>query len=166
MSKRLFVLLIVLMGIALIGIVTVQIFWIRSSVEIREKQFSTSVKFALAKVSENIQRREFNDNISKYAPLLDSLQKSKESNVKDFFFQQIDTVRKEIFTFRQSIVENNYKTQISPFDTDTINFKTFLSREETQIEKIKFDSKDFIDLSPKDRIIKVGRLDKYDKLEF
>ncbi|MCK5677506.1 MAG: HAMP domain-containing histidine kinase [Flavobacteriaceae bacterium] len=166
MSKRLFVLLIVLMGIALIGIVTVQIFWIRSSVEIREKQFSTSVKFALAKVSENIQRREFNDNISKYAPLLDSLQKSKESNVRDFFFQQIDTVRKEIFTFRQSIVENNYKTQISPFDTDTINFNTFLSREETQIEKIKFDSKDFIDLSPKDRIIKVGRLDKYDKLEF
>ena len=165
MGKRIFVLLVVLMVVSLLGIITVQIFWIRSSIEMREEQFSTSVKFALARVSENIQKREFKENISRYAPLIDSMQKSKESNVRDFVFQQIDTSRNEIFTFRQSILESNYKTQISPFDTDTINFRTFLSREETQIEKIEFTSKDFSELSPKDRMVKVERLDKYDKLE-
>ena len=165
MSKRIFVLLIVLMVISLFGIITVQIFWIRSSIEMREEQFSTSVKFALARVSENIQKREFRENISRYAPLIDSMQKSKESNVRDFVFQQIDTSRNEIFTFRQSILENNYKSQFSPFEADTVNFKTFLSREETQIEKIEFNSKDFSELSPKDRMVKVERLDKYDKLE-
>ncbi len=165
MSKRIFVLLIVLMVISLLGIITVQIFWIRSSIEMREEQFSTSVKFALARVSENIQKREFKENISRYAPLIDSMQKSKESNVRDFVFQQIDTSRNEIFTFRQSILESNYKSQISPFEADTVNFKTFLSREETQIEKIEFTSKDFTELSPKDRMVKVERLDKYDKLE-
>ncbi len=165
MSKRIFVLLVVLMGISLFGIITVQIFWIRSSIEMREQQFSTSVKFALARVSENIQKREFKENISRYAPLIDSMQKSKESNVRDFVFQQIDTSRNEIFTFRQSILQNNYKSQISPFEADTVNFKTFLSREETQIEKIEFTSRDFTELSPKDRMVKVERLDKYDKLE-
>ncbi|MCA0931485.1 HAMP domain-containing histidine kinase [Lutimonas saemankumensis] len=165
MSKRIFVLLVVLMVISLLGIITVQIFWIRSSIEMREEQFSTSVKFALARVSENIQKREFKDNISRYAPMIDSMQKSKQSNVRDFVFQQIDTSRNEIFTYRQSILENNYKSQISPFETDTVNFKTFLSREETQVEKIEFNSKDFSELSPKDRMIKVERLDKYDKLE-
>jgi len=48
MSKRIFVLLVVLMVTSLLGIITVQIFWIRSSIEMREEQFSTSVKFALA----------------------------------------------------------------------------------------------------------------------
>ncbi len=165
MSKRIFVLLVVLMGIALIGIITVQIFWIKSSIEMREKQFSTSVKFALSRVSGNIQKREFRDNVNKYSPLIDSMQQSKESNVRDYIFQQIDTSRNEIFTFRQSVLENNYKTQISPFDNDTINFRTFLSREETQIEKIEFNSKDFTELSSKQRMVKVERLDKYDKLE-
>jgi signal transduction histidine kinase len=165
MSQRIFILLVVLMAIALLGIITVQIFWIRSSIELKEEQFSTGVKFALSRVSENIQKREFRDNISRYAPLIDSMQKSKESNVRDFVFQQIDTSRNEVFTFRQSILENNYQSQFSPFEADTVNFRTFLSLEETQVEKIEFNSKDFSDLSPKDRMVKVERLDRYDKLE-
>ena len=153
------------MAIALLGIITVQIFWIRSSIELKEEQFSTGVKFALSRVSENIQKREFRDNITRYAPLIDSMQKSKESNVRDFVFKQIDTSRNEVFTFRQSILENNYQSQFSPFEADTVNFRTFLSREETQVEKIEFNSKDFAELSPKDRMVKVERLDRYDKLE-
>ncbi|MEN8124997.1 MAG: HAMP domain-containing sensor histidine kinase [Bacteroidota bacterium] len=166
MSKRIFAILLILMGIALIGIITVQIYWIKSTIEIREKQFSTSVKYALAKVSDNIQRREFNDNVIKYAPLLDSMQVSKERGIKDFFYRQIDTSKNEIFTFRQSILENNYKTQISPLESDTINFKTFISKQETQIDKIEFTAKDFTQLSPRDRLVKIERLDKYDKLQF
>ncbi|MDH3322039.1 MAG: HAMP domain-containing histidine kinase, partial [Flavobacteriaceae bacterium] len=60
---------------------------------------------------------------------------------------------------------NNFKTQISPFDTTTVNFKTFFGKEESQIEKIEFESKDFKELSPQDRVVKVERLDRYDKLE-
>ncbi len=166
MNKRIFVLLVVLMGVALMGIIAIQIFWIRSSIEMREEQFSTNVRFALSEVSENIRKRELRDNVVKLSPMLDSLQKSNKANVKEFFFKQVDTIKNEIFTFRQSILENSYKSQISPFDVDTLSFKTLLSKEETQIEKIEFDSKDFTDLSPKDRMVKIGRLDKYDKLVF
>ena len=166
MSKRIFVLLVVLMGVALLGIIAIQIFWIRSSIKMKEDQFSTNVRFALSEVSQNIRDRELKDNVVKLSPMLDSLQKSNKANVKEFFFKQIDTVKNEIFTFRQSILENNYKSQISPFDVDSLSFKTLLSKEETDIEKINFDSKDFTDLSPKDRMVKIGRLDKYDKLVF
>ena len=164
MSKRIFVLLVVLMGVALLGIIAIQIFWIRSSIKMKEDQFSTNVRFALSEVSQNIRDRELKDNVVKLSPMLDSLQKSNKANVKEFFFKQIDTVKNEIFTFRQSILENNYRYQISPFDVDSLSFKTLLSKEETDIEKINFDSKDFTDLSPKDRMVKIGRLDKYDKL--
>ena len=115
MSKRIFVLLVALMSIALVGIISVQIFWINNSIEMREQQFSTSVKYALAKVSENIQKREFKDNLTEFAPYLDSVQHLKERGVRDIFFEKIDTSRNEVFTFRQRILENNYKTQFSPF---------------------------------------------------
>ena len=48
MSKRVFILLIALMSVALIGIILVQIYWINNTIEIREKQFTNDVK------SENI----------------------------------------------------------------------------------------------------------------
>jgi len=165
MSKRIFVLLVVLMSIALIGIIAVQLFWIKTSIEMREEQFSTSVKFALSRVSENIQDREFDEYVEEYSPLFDEMRQSKESTVRDYFFQQTDTVRNEIFTFRQSIVENNFKSQISPFDRDTINFKSFVGKEETKVETYEFESKDFKELSPKERIVKFERLDKYDKIQ-
>lgn len=166
MSKKIFILLIVLMSIALIGIITVQIFWIRTSIETREQQFSSSVKYALAKVSENIQEREFKEDLVALSPILDSMQNLKERGVRDMFFQQIDTVKNEVFTFRQSILENDYKTQISPLESDTINFKTFVRQQDTEIQKIEFKSKDFTELSPEERIQKIEKLDKYDKLHY
>ncbi len=152
------------MGIALIGIIAVQIYWIKSTVEVKEEQFSTSVKYALAKVSENIQKREFTDDVTRFAPILDSLTKLEERGVKDFFYQQIDTSRNEIFTYRQRVLENSYRTQISPLEDDSFDFKTILSEQETEVKSLEFKSKDFAELSPEERIVKVGKLDKYDKL--
>ena len=50
MGKRIFLLIIVLMSIALIGIIFVQVFWIKNTILITEEQFTSNVKFALAKV--------------------------------------------------------------------------------------------------------------------
>ena len=105
MSKRVFTLLIVLMITALIGIIAVQIYWINNTIEIREKQFTNDVRFALTNVSESIQKREINDYYQKYSPIIDSATQSSTSRKIDFYFQKIDTVRKEIFSFRQSILE-------------------------------------------------------------
>ena len=166
MSKRIFVILIVLMGIALVGIIGVQIYWINSTITIREQQFSSNVVNALAKVSEKIQKREFAKNVVRYAPMLDSMQLSKERGVKDFFYKQIDTSKNEIFTYRQRVLEDSYKTQISPLSSETFNFKRLISEQDTEIDKVQFISKDFSELTPKQRIKKIEKLDKYDKLIF
>ena len=88
----------------------------------------------------------------------------EERGVKDFFYQQIDTSRNEIFTYRQRVLENSYRTQISPLEDDSFDFKTILSEQETEVKSLEFKSKDFAELSPEERIVKVGKLDKYDKL--
>lgn len=169
MSRRIFILLIVLMSTALIGIIAVQIYWINSSIEIREKQFSNDVKFALAKVSETIQKRELNDYYTEFAQVIDSAQRSLETGKKDFFFQQIDTARNEIFTLRQSILENDYKPSTSLFDNDeeTVNFKTLFSEKEKIIKKIDFNTNsDLIELSPEERVFRAGYLTNLQKSQY
>ena len=61
MGKRVFVLIIILMSISLIGIISVQVFWIKNTIQITEEQFTSNVRFALAKVSEDIKEHEFNE---------------------------------------------------------------------------------------------------------
>ena len=165
MSRRIFIVLIVLMSTALIGIIAVQIYWINSSIEIREKQFSNDVKFALAKVSETIQKREIDDYFKEYAPILDSIQRSLKIGKKDFFFQQIDTAKMEIFTFRQSILENNYKPYTSLFENDTVYFKTLHSEKEKEISKITSINSDFEEPTPEEKIRIVGRQTKLERAQ-
>jgi two-component system, OmpR family, phosphate regulon sensor histidine kinase PhoR len=58
MNKKLFLLLVVLMSLSLIGIIFVQGYWIKSTVEDKEEQFSYNVKQVLINVSKELQTSE------------------------------------------------------------------------------------------------------------
>ena len=58
MNKRILYILIVSICISLIGIITVQFFWIRNAFQVNESQFSRSVNDALGSVVEKIETRE------------------------------------------------------------------------------------------------------------
>ena len=167
MSKRVFILLIALMSVALIGIILVQIYWINNTIEIREKQFTNDVKFALANVSDNIQRREIDDYYQKYGSIIiDSAQQSSESLVKDFYFQKIDTINKEVFSFRQSILENDFKSGIPLFGNDSLTFKTYFSEKQKEISKIAAIDTDYNQVTPEERIYQIGKLSKMEKTQY
>jgi len=167
MGKRVFILLIALMSVALIGIILVQIYWINNTIEIREKQFTNDVKFALAKVSDNIQRREIDDYYQKYGSIIiDSARQSSESLVKDFYFQKIDTINKEVFSFRQSILENDFKSGIPLFGNDSLTFKTYFSEKQKEISKIAAIDTDYSEVTPEERIYQIGKLSKMEKTQY
>ena len=58
MGKKIFVLIVVLMSISLIGIVSVQLYWINNAIESKENQFKGDVTKALARVSERLEIKE------------------------------------------------------------------------------------------------------------
>jgi two-component system phosphate regulon sensor histidine kinase PhoR len=58
MNKRLFFLLVVLMSLSLIGIIFVQGYWIKSTVDDKEEQFSYNAKQVLINVSKELQNKE------------------------------------------------------------------------------------------------------------
>ena len=105
MNKRVFALIIVLMSVSLVGIISVQIFWIKNSIEMTENQFISDVNSALRNVSLNISERELEENYRNIAQFALNREDIVESELSTYLYQQIDTVRNETFEFAETILE-------------------------------------------------------------
>jgi len=58
MNRRLFVFVIILMGISLGGIILLQLFWIRNAIDIREEHFNKTVNVALRETADKLESHE------------------------------------------------------------------------------------------------------------
>lgn len=164
MNKKVFVLIILLMSISLIGIVAVQVFWIKRSFELAESQFKSDVGAALIQVSENISERELNDFYQTISRLAQSRDNITESELKNFFYQQVDTTRQETFEYAQTILEENYKFPTQFFESDSIEFKKIFSKEEVRIVKNVGSNEDLSPLSPTENFVKHQQLTNIEKM--
>src|SRR5690606_41331956 len=70
MSKRIFVLLIVLMSLSLIGIIFVQAYYIQRVVDNERQRFEQNTKMALVNVSNTIEKSELDGYYEKFQNLL------------------------------------------------------------------------------------------------
>ena len=61
------------MSFSLVGIIFLQGYWIYSSWENKEEEFSLSIKRSLSEVSLEIKNRELNDYVNAYQMLIDSI---------------------------------------------------------------------------------------------
>lgn len=163
MGKRIFVLIIVLMSVALVGIILVQVFWIKNTIEITEKQFTSNVQFALAKVSDDIRQREFDDFYTKLAETYQEGERLKESDIRKFIFEKLDTVNNERFTYSQSIIEANYKVPTEFFENDSINFTEVFSKEEFIVVRDVSEPEGVYIDNPEEKYVKIGRLENAEK---
>ncbi len=70
MNRRLFVFVIILMGISLAGIILLQLFWIRNAIDIREEHFNKTVNVAMRETAEKLESHEniifLNDKINSF----------------------------------------------------------------------------------------------------
>lgn len=134
MGKRIFVLIVVLMSISLIGIISVQLYWINNAVESKDAQFDNDVKKAMARASERLRDREQDLYLSKLKPIFESKEFLSKAEIKNFLIQQIDTVNQKRFSFGSTIVEENFKIPLdilneNPFlNNDSIILKRFTRR--------------------------------------
>ena len=104
-----FILIVVLMSISLIGIIAVQLYWINNAVESKKQQFNNDVKIALAKVSDRIKDKEFDEFYARYGSIFNNQKLANDAEIKNYLFQQIDTVGKRKFSFGATILEENIK---------------------------------------------------------
>lgn len=171
MNKKLFVLLVILMSLSLIGIISVQLYWIMSSVKDKEEQFSNTVTAALNRVTDRVEGREIQDYVEQFSRLKDSVGDLKSSHLTEIFFIDRDINNNEILTYNHGILEEDYDISSAFFDNgsgdDTTSIKNFTSKRTTAVYKLDYaldggQSK----LQPIERVEKVGGLDAIDKAQF
>ena len=101
------------MSFSLIGIILLQGYWIYSSWENKEEQFSLSVKRTLREVSLEVKDRELNDYVNAYQMLIDSIGAPNESNFTDvFLFLDEDQSTNLSTFFAYGILEEDYNINI------------------------------------------------------
>ena len=171
MNKRLFVLLVVFMSLSLIGIIFVQGFWFKQSVEDKEEQFSNTVTQVLNKVTEKIEARERKDYSDRYLSRIDSIGDFKGSNFTNFFFVNRDVNSDEIRLYEHGILEEKYNIASTFFDnsktTDSTIIKNFTSKRTTTILKEGFglDGSEYGMTAP-EKLEKIGGLSSIEKAQF
>lgn len=174
MNKRLFVALVVLMSLSLIGIIFVQVYWIKKSIENKEEQFSSSVAEILNKVTDKIEKREVKDYTDRYLSMADSTGKLKSATLRNIFFVDRDINSNEILFYSHGILEEDYNIASTFFDNgntallpDSSTVKRFTSTRTKKIFKEEYglDGKHYR-LTPVQKLEKIGELSSVDKAAF
>jgi two-component system phosphate regulon sensor histidine kinase PhoR len=171
MNKRLFVLLVVLMSLSLVGIIAVQLYWIKRSVEDKEEQFSNSVTEVLSNVAEKIEEREMKEYSERFLNLKDSLGDLKSTQLSNIFFIDRDLNSNEILFYSHGILEEDYNIASTFFDntesSDTTTIRNFTSRRTQTLFKEEYglDGKGYR-LSPIEKWEKVGGISAMEKAMF
>lgn len=133
------------MSISLIGIIAVQVYWIKDSIKNKKEQFKNNVKIALARTSENIKEKEYSQFEQENKKFFENDKFRTDAEIKNYLFQKVDTVSKQKFTFGATILEENFKIPVDFVNHDSIIVKRFSGKEDTYFSKIITSSnKDFI----------------------
>ena len=170
MNKKLFVALIVLMSLSLIGIIAVQLYWIRNAVEDREAQFSNVITGILSKVTDKIENREIKEYSQRFLELRDSIGEFKSAHLSSFFFLDKDLNSNEVTLYQHGILEEDYNIASTFFDNttgDNTSLKSYTSRRTKTVfrEEYGLDGKSYR-LNPIVRLEEVGGLPIMEKLAF
>ncbi|MGB5646068.1 MAG: two-component sensor histidine kinase, partial [Muriicola sp.] len=170
MNKRLFVFLVILMSLSLIGIISVQLYWIKRSVDDKEEQFSNAIAEVLNRVTDKIEEREMRDYSDRFLNLKDSLGELKSSHLSNIFFIDRDINSNEILFYSHGILEEDYNIASTFFDSvngDTTAIKNITSKRTKTIYKEEYglDGKAY-SLNPIQKLEKIGGLSSVDKAVF
>ncbi|WP_066225362.1 sensor histidine kinase [Formosa haliotis] len=168
MSKKLFILLVLLMSLSLVGIIFVQARYISDAVKNEERQFTFNVKKALSFVSKDIEQRELNTYFKKFQRLVDQKKEADTIAITQLLFNQQNESTDETLIYRSGILEKNYKLSSSIFDIglDSINIKRIIRDSETKIYSNKSVLENKVNVSPVFSISKIGRFNEAEKQSF
>ncbi|CAM1372577.1 Two-component sensor histidine kinase [Tenacibaculum litopenaei] len=166
MGKKIFIIIVVLMSISLIGIISVQVYWIKDALKNKQQQFESDVTKALAKTSEHIKDREYREFVLTHEQFLKDNKLRTNAEIKNYLFQRIDTTNKQKFTFGATILEENFKIPSKFVDNDSIVIKRFTGKEDFYFSKeVSSQDRDFATMIDENRFSTYKTYSKWQQLQ-
>lgn len=169
MNKKIYFSLIFVMSIALIGIVLVQAFWIQTTLDNKEEQFSLNINQALKSVSEQVQNRELRDYLAVYQKLVDSIGSPKESQLTAVFkYVDRNENTNQTFIYSHGILEEDYNISAKLFESKSVDSNSILEYKKIKTTTIIDDAfdREMMNMSSIERLQRVERLSLMDKAKY
>jgi len=157
------------MSIALIGIILVQSFWIKTTLDNKEEQFSLNINQVLKSVSEQIKNRELRDYLAVYQKLVDSIGSPKESQLTAVFkYVDRNENTNQTYIYSHGILEEDYNISAKFFEPDVNDSTSILEYKSLKTTTIIDDAFDeeMQSMSSIERLQRVERLSLMDKAKY
>ena len=175
MSKRIFVLLLVLMSVSLIGIIFIQYFFILKNYEENNKQFSINVNYVLEETTSDVERNEFRKYVRKFRDLIanEALVDVDTLSIQNLIIIDENPEKRETIIYKNGVIEENliipktksYYDDIINVISDRENIS--IKRLSNQREEKVFSNRRIEDnLSPEQFLLKVGKISKSKEVLF
>jgi len=175
MSKRIFVLLLVLMSVSLIGIIFIQYFFILKNYEENNKQFSINVNYVLEETTSDVERNEFRKYVRKFRDLIanEDLVDVDTLSIQNLIIIDENPEKRETIIYKNGVIEENliipktksYYDDIIDIISDRENIS--IKRLSNQREEKVFSNRRIEDnLSPEQFLLKVGKISKSKEVLF
>ena len=169
MNKKIYFTLVFIMSVALVGIILVQSFWIKTTLDNKEEQFSLNINQALKSVSEQIQSRELRDYLAVYQKLVDSIGSPKESQLTAVFkYVDRNQNTNQTYIYSHGILEEDYNISAKLFEpksNDSSSILDYKGIKTTTIIDEAFD-REMKNMSSIERLQRVERLSLMDKAKY
>ena len=175
MSKRIFLLLLVLMSVSLIGIIFIQYFFILKNYEENNKQFSINVNYVLEETTSDVERNEFRKYVRKFRDLIanEALVDVDTLSIQNLIIIDENPEKRETIIYKNGVIEENliipktksYYDDIIDVISDRENIS--IKRLSNQREEKVFSNRKIEDnLSPEQFLLKVGKISKSKEVLF
>ncbi|MCB4809301.1 HAMP domain-containing histidine kinase [Tamlana sp. 62-3] len=146
MRKRIFILLIILMSLSLIGIISIQAYYINESVKNEKEHFKFNVVTALNYVSNIIEENELETAFKNFQKL-DKDKVLDSTNVSQLLVYRKNNTTNETLIYRSNVLEENYKLSSSLFDIglDSLDITNIIGNSTAEV---------YTDFGPADKDLK------------
>jgi len=135
-NKILFRSFVVLMSVALLGIIAVQGYWIKSSSEQNQEKFEYHVRQAITNVAKRLEQNEMNTFLRQYNQLRDSIGRPiYEKDLLNFKAIQTDVTNHKTILYSNTLTSHDYNMDLSFSDVtiDSVPVRSYISKSRTEI---------------------------------
>lgn len=152
------------MSLSLIGIIFVQGYWIKSTVDDKEAQFTYDVKQVLLKVANQVQNQEIEDYWIKFKDADSTNSRLESATITEYSYINENKLRNQTLFHSDAILEEDYKISSGFIESarDSIPFTKLINKKVTNIITNRKDI-DGVNRSSEQQIQRIIRMDEYEK---
>ena len=166
MNKKFFILILILMSLSLLGIISVQSYFIKSNLDKSEQQFSLNVNTILLNVSEAIQKREYSQYVYKFNELMNSGVNIDTTAINNLYFISENNDSNETIIYRNGIIEESLKLpSFLDINIDSINITRVSNEREQKLFSVT-SSGDTKQFTPEQLLLRIGEISRSKEILF